>query len=143
MRARPALPPNQSKSLNICNFVEYTQSHGRTEFSILSLKLRSPSSDRFAWPCDSGSLRSAASSLERTSLSPRILGILVRKPAMPADPHGPSPKFLLCNAGAGAAAGASDFFPRSVFVWFLRKSRKITTRECGNSRFYSVKVLKA
>ncbi|XP_059439398.1 nicotinamide adenine dinucleotide transporter 1, chloroplastic [Corylus avellana] len=25
---------------------------------------------------------------------------------MPADPHGLSPKFLLCNAGAGAAAGA-------------------------------------
>jgi len=35
-------------------------------------------------------------------LSPRIL---VRKPAMPADPHGPNPKVLLCNAGAGAAAG--------------------------------------
>lgn len=93
-------------------------------------------SDRFTWPCDSGSLRSAASSLERTPLSPRILGILVRKPAMSADPHGPSPKGLLCNAGAGAAAGASDFFSRSVFVWFPKK-----VEESNNERMWKFSVL--
>jgi hypothetical protein len=55
---------------------------------------------------------------------------------MPADPHGPNPKVLLCNAGAGAAAGASDFFPRSVFCLVPEK-----VEENNNERMWKFSVL--
>jgi hypothetical protein len=57
---------------------------------------------------------------------------------MPADPHGPNPKVLLCNvdADADAAAGASDFFPRSVFCLVPEK-----VEENNNERMWKFLVL--
>lgn len=49
---------------------------------------------------------------------------------MAADAHGPTPKGVLCNAGAGAAAGMSFYFifyfspPKELLVWMARNSRK-------------------
>lgn len=50
---------------------------------------------------------------------PRILEILVRDSTMSANHHGPSPRGVLCNAGAGAAAGTSDFFLVPFFGSFF------------------------
>ena len=67
------------------------------------------------WPCDVGWLLGTPSR-QRTSLisppkSPSFLLSLPPSSAMAADAHSPTPKGVLCNAGAGAAAGTSSFLP--------------------------------
>lgn len=80
------------------------------------------------WPCDCGCLRSASRERTLSSIRAPVFVFLFQKllifqkpivvdSSMAADAHGPNPKVLLCNAGAGAAAGKFSSPFLLLFLW--------------------------
>lgn len=74
------------------------------------------------WPCDAGSLIGSPSSIQEDFFF--VLSELSRNSSMAVDSHSPTPKGILCNAGAGAAAGKASFSLSRTFPYVTEELRR-------------------